>query len=275
LTATVATQSNGAAPTGSIQFFNGTTSLGTMSVTGGLGNTGFAGAIATISTSSLPQGTDSITATYSGDSNYTAGTSSAINVAVGVPGITVTPCSPATITVSQGSSGTCLITVTGANGFNGTVTLTAAITGGPSGAVYPPACNSFGTPDQAFTSPNTLTLNSSTTMGNATMTCATTAKTQLFGPFTRPGGRAWPYAGVGIALAGIFFLMTIRRQRRWGLVPLAVLLVVVVGAGVSCSGKGYGGGGNPGTTTGTYTATVTATPNSGLAQMTTVSVTVQ
>jgi hypothetical protein len=70
-----------------------------------------------------------------------------------------------------------------------------------------------------------------------------------------------------------------RRERRWSLVPLVVLLAVVVMAGVSCSGNSYNGGGtgggNPGTTPDTYNVTVTATPNSGTAQTTTVSVVVQ
>jgi hypothetical protein len=286
LTATVSTTSNAIAnasqePTGTVQFLVGTTPIGSPApVTGGVATTGFAQATASTSTTSLPQGSDSITAQYSGDSNYSASpVSPAISVSVGLPGINVTPCSGAAITASQGSSsGPCLITVTGANGFGGTVTLSASVTASPSGAVYPPSCSNFGMPDQNFTAPNTITLTSLSTSGNATMTCTTTAKSGIFlRPSTRPFGRGWPFAGMAIALAGIVYLLAARRQRRWSLVPLVVLLAVAVTAGVSCNGKSYGGGtgGNPGTTKGAYTITVTATPSTGAAQTTTVTLTVQ
>jgi hypothetical protein len=108
------------------------------------------------------------------------------------------------------------------------------------------------------------------------MTCSTRAASGVMvRPSSRPSGRGWPFAGVAIALAGLLFLVTARRERRWALVPLAGLLAVVVLAGVSCNGSGYKApGSSPGTTAGTYTITVTATPNSGTAQTTTVSVVV-
>jgi hypothetical protein len=285
LTATVATTSNATAnasqePTGSVQFFVGTntTPIGSAAAAGSVAVSGFAQATASIQTTALPQGNDSITAKYSGDTNYTASTSSGVTVNVGSAGINISSgCTSATIPISAaGQSGSCLITVSGANGFAGTVALSAAVTGGPSGAVYAPACNSFGTPDQSFTAPNTITLSSTTTSGNATMTCSTRAASGVMvHPSSRPSGRGWPFAGVAIALAGLLFLVTARRERRWALVPLAGLLAVVVLAGVSCNGSGYKApGSSPGTTTGTYTITVTATPNSGTAQTTTVSVVV-
>ena len=56
-------------PTGSVQFFVGTTSLGTASLSG---NT------AILTTTTLPVGTDSLTAQYLGDPNFTGSTSSAV-----------------------------------------------------------------------------------------------------------------------------------------------------------------------------------------------------
>jgi hypothetical protein len=290
LTATVSAQNSNATastsqePTGTVQFFlNGSsTPFGTASVVGNPPGRTFAQSTATLSTTTLPQGNDSITAKYLGDSNYSASAiSPAITVGVGQPGINVSSgCTSATITISAaGQSGTCLITVSGSNGFAGTVTLSESVLGVHSGDVYPPTC-SFGTPDTANFSNNAFTLSSTTTSGNATMTCATRAASGVMvRPSSRPSGRDWPFDGVALALAGLLFLVMMRRERRWSLVPLVVLLAVVVMAGVSCSGNSYNGGGtgggNPGTTPDTYNVTVTATPNSGTAQTTTVSVVVQ
>ena len=103
LTATVATQSNAIAnaaqePTGTVQFFLGGTAFGSpVSVTGGINsNTGFAQAVATDPTTTLANGSDSITAHYSGDTNYTASTATAaVTVTVGAAGINLSPASNA------------------------------------------------------------------------------------------------------------------------------------------------------------------------------------
>ena len=288
LTATVsaansnATASTSQEPTGTVQFFlNGSgTAFGTASVVGNAPGGVFAQSTATLSTTTLPQGNDSITAKYLGDSNYFASAiSPAITVAVGQPGVNVAPCTGASIPINTpGQSGTCLITVSGSNGFAGTVTLTESVLGVHSSVdVDVPTC-SFGTPDSTNFSNNVFTLSSTTTSGTATLTCNTTAASSVMPrPSSRPSGRGWPLASAALALVGLFFLLTVRRERRWSLVPLAVLLAVVVMAGVSCGGGGSGGtgGGNPGTTADTYNATVTATPNSGTAQTTTVSIVVQ
>jgi hypothetical protein len=59
--------------TGTVQFLNGATSLGSSQVSGG---------VATISISALPVGTDSITAVYSGDTNFAGATSAAVSQVV-------------------------------------------------------------------------------------------------------------------------------------------------------------------------------------------------
>lgn len=65
LTATVSPST----ATGSLQFFNGSTALGTAGVTNGQ---------AQIAISTLPVGTNSLTAAYSGDANYNASSSRAL-----------------------------------------------------------------------------------------------------------------------------------------------------------------------------------------------------
>ncbi len=63
-------------PTGSVTFFSGLTSLAVVPLTG---NT------ATLITTALPVGTDSVTAMYSGDPAFATNTSAAILITVGVP----------------------------------------------------------------------------------------------------------------------------------------------------------------------------------------------
>jgi trimeric autotransporter adhesin len=258
-------------PTGTVQFtIDGV--AGPANQAAVVGNTpggAFAESTATLSVT-LAQGNHTVTALYAGDNNYSASPLSSTTVAVGVPGINVTPCAGASITISTpGQSGTCGITVSAANNFSGNVTLAAVVTG-PTGAVFAPTC-SFGTQ-------STIALSSSAPSVTATMTCATTAQTELLAPFDRPSrgpsGRAWPFAGLAVALGSLLFALTIRKQRRWSLALLALLLALVVMAGVSCGGSSSGGS-HPGTTTGTYTATVTATPQSGTAVTATVTLNVQ
>jgi hypothetical protein len=71
-TATVSTTGSNP-PTGTVTFYNGSTSIGT----GTLATVGGA-QVATLTTSSLPAGSDSITAVYGGDSNNAGSTSSAL-----------------------------------------------------------------------------------------------------------------------------------------------------------------------------------------------------
>ena len=85
LTATVGTSSFGNPPTGKLTFTAGGKKLGTVTVTGSNDpNTGLASATATVSTTSLPAGTDAITATYSGDQNY-SGAAGMVSVAITTP----------------------------------------------------------------------------------------------------------------------------------------------------------------------------------------------
>jgi sugar lactone lactonase YvrE len=88
--------------TGSVQFFNGTTLLGTATLSNGQ---------AQFSTTALPVGTDSLTATYQGDTNYTSSTSGAIQQ-----------------TVNKASTTTSLTNSPNPSNFGASVTLTATVT---------------------------------------------------------------------------------------------------------------------------------------------------
>jgi hypothetical protein len=109
LTVTVTGSPNGAAPSGTVTFFNGATQLGTGTLSSGNGpekkrvltaailakskkvlggpeHPGLAN-IATLQVSGLPLGNNNITATYGGDSNYVGGSSQSVTVNVVQPGL--------------------------------------------------------------------------------------------------------------------------------------------------------------------------------------------
>jgi hypothetical protein len=77
-TLSVTVAGNGATPTGSVTFYGGSTVLGTGTLTSG---------VATLSTTTLPGGANNITAAYSGDGNYSAGTSNPVNVTINIASV--------------------------------------------------------------------------------------------------------------------------------------------------------------------------------------------
>jgi sugar lactone lactonase YvrE len=123
LTATVSPSS----ATGTVQFLNGSTSLGSANVSGGQ---------AQFTTTTLPVGTLSLSATYGGDTNNAASTSSAVQLTVNKASTTANlAASPSTSTVGQAVTLTATVTPSSATGsvqfLNGSTVLgTANVSGG-------------------------------------------------------------------------------------------------------------------------------------------------
>jgi hypothetical protein len=118
LTATVASTTTGiGTPTGNVEFLNGSTEIQTTAVNGS--------GVATISTSSLPVGSDSITAIYQSDDNFATSTSTASTVTItAIPTtatLAVSPTNPA-----LGQSVTLKATVAPQSPFTGTPTGTVS-----------------------------------------------------------------------------------------------------------------------------------------------------
>ncbi len=268
-------------PTGTVTFASSTgTQLGTVSVTPTTDSYGYVAGTASLNFT--PTASLTVTATYTptvvgGIANYLTSCAGAspcsfqgVVVNSGTAGVNAAACSGSTITISSpGGSGNCLFTVTGENSFAGTVTLANQFTGGPLNAADDPAC-SFGAPDQNFTAPGTITLSASSETGSATLACTTTAAQGALYPLPiRPSVRNWPLASAAVSVVCFLILLTVPKQRRWKLLPLAILLVVVVAAGVSCgSSSSSSSTSTPGsgTTIGQYTYTVTVTPQGEAAQ---------
>jgi hypothetical protein len=129
LSATVTPTVSNIAPTGTVQFLSGSTALCTGTLTS---------SAASCSTTTLPVGTDSITANYLGDTNYAASTSAAgsiaITAAVAVNSTLVASISPA-ISVLPGATATITAILNAPVGIVPSGAITATITG-VAGASY-------------------------------------------------------------------------------------------------------------------------------------------
>jgi autotransporter-associated beta strand protein len=137
VTATVAALSPGSGiPTGSVEFFNGSTDLGPGTLSGG---------VATLRTSSLPVRSNTITAVYSGDANFTTSTTTPgvtqqvnlgnVTVRVSIPNTNPFGLSPVALsaTVAASTSGTGVPAPTGSVSFfdlHGTNLGSASLTNG-------------------------------------------------------------------------------------------------------------------------------------------------
>jgi hypothetical protein len=248
LSVTVTVNGGSGAPTatGSVTLTSGSyTSSATALVSGS--------ATINVPAGSLAAGTDTLTANYTGDSNYnpSTGTASVSVQSFSLSGTAVSVVPGAT------SGNTSTITVTPVGGFTGSVTLTASLASSPNGAVNLPTL-SFGS-----TSPVSITSASAAT---ATLTVFTTApSTNGCTAFNRtPRGIPWCAGGSTVLACVLLFGIPARRRRWLSLLGMAVLLVALTGGVLACGGGGGGGGGctpvaYPGTTAGAYAITVTGT----------------
>ena len=238
LTATIATQSSGVAPTGTVTFKVGSTTIGTGTVAGNaavLTGTGTpAGGTASASVSFAAAGAQSITAVYSGDANYAGSTSPAISVtATAGTQPTTTVVTPSVTTVASG----------------GSVTLTAKVTGTNNNAAGPTGTVQFmnGTAPLGTAASCMPTAGTATTPGTCTATLTTTLAflTPPIGPTGRirnmPLQPMWIVAGLLLAslLLGLGQIRVTPTTRRLEYACAAVLLLACLAAGIAgCGGSG-------------------------------------
>ena len=115
---------NGVPPTGSVSFYNGNTLLGTAVPN--------ASGVAALATTTLPVGTDAVTAVMAADANYAQATSNAQTITVAPQDFTITA-TPGVQAINPGATATYTISLSGVTtAFTSPVTLSA--TGLPPGA---------------------------------------------------------------------------------------------------------------------------------------------
>ena len=257
VTFTANVSGSGATPTGTINFYDGTTALGSGSLSSGA---------ASYSTSSLAVGAHSITAQYGGDSNYSAGTSSAQTITVTAPtaGFTVAA-NPTSATVTPGGSTTAVITITPSNGFNSATTLSCSGLPAYSTCSFSPASV---TPSSGPVT-STVTIATNVASATAALRPANTDRETL-AHLTLAGSS-------GVLVACLFWPGLLRRKNRAAWLRMMAIAVFAVIAMQSLTG--CGGGKNNSSSTGSVTpagqSTVTITATAGsLTHTTTLSLTV-
>lgn len=240
ITFTAKVNGTAGAPSGTVQFLDGTTSLGTIALSSG---------VASFTTSTLGGGNHSIAAVYSGDSNFAPSTSSAINFTIPQPSYQISVQS-STLTLKAGATtgNTNLVSVVPLNGFTGTVTLacTVAYTGSGT-ASFTPTCSLAPAAVQIAGGTATSTLSILTTLPHLT-------RARNSAPVGPPHFKL----GSGILLA--LLLCTVRSRVRFSWKILSAILVATscLMVLVGCSGKSPA---PVSTTPGTYSITISATSN--------------
>jgi len=234
-----ATQNSAGLPTGTVQFYMGSTPLGAPAqIVNGL---------ATLTTTFPSAGGFSISAQYLGDNNFSGSVSSTLVEVVSVPGYSIS-LSPASLTISGGGSATTTVIVTPVGNYQGTVTFSC------SGLVQYSSCS--------FT-PVAIAINGDNAIQNVSLMLFTlgpgnTSSLRVDHGGTLDAGLFWLS---GIALGALL----LRRKRLPGL----LLLLLLAGTAFGLGGCGTAHFYTPtGTDTITVTATGVATPNSGSANMT-------
>ena len=251
LTATVQTQAlaPAAAPTGTITFKNGATTIGApVTVSGVAGGATGASAAATLNTTFNSAGAQTITAAYSGDTNYAGSTSASFTVNVNSTGSFTIGGSAVTATAG-GPNGSSTITVTPTGGFTGIVNVTCPAAGLPAGVTCSPnplPINVTGT--AAVTSQLMVAVAPPSTTLTAS---AAPAERMLYSAGTIPasGGKGLWTLSAGAGVGAIFLLFLPGRKRYRAALELGLVCVLSFTLGCSGYGGGSGGGGLATTTT--------------------------
>ena len=268
LTATVSASGLGSAPTGLITFSNGSTVLATANLTNGSTFGGTTQATATFDGTQLAQGQYSITASYAGDTNYTASNSTAVALNL-VADFTVADRGITSQTVTAGQTAQYIndIAVTPLFGFSSTVTASCTV------------------PARATTcsvNPSSFATTSGVNIGSVAVTTMSRSA-GVFGKPTNPlplHPPAWPIAVVTLLLCALMLRLARTRQLRFaGALPLAGLVLFLILQTIGCGSASTTPPPPPpppttGTLAGTYTVTVTATSGT-LTHTTTLTLVVQ
>jgi sugar lactone lactonase YvrE len=237
------TSATSGTPTGSVNFMDGSTSLGSAT----LDNTGYA----TLTLSTLSAGSHSITTVYAGDTNFTTNTSSVLTQTVqdfqfSINGTSATDTTQAVLsaTVLSGQIATYQFQLTPTNGTTFPSVVTLTLTGLPTGATY---------------TITPLTLAAGSGAQSVTVQVYTARSTADL----RPRGQKLPIFALGLLLPMMGLVQLCRstqsRTKRAALLLLLLLAIGILGMAGCGGGSGGGGGGHASQT---YTLQLNATSGS-------------
>jgi sugar lactone lactonase YvrE len=213
-TATVSS-TTGAVPAGSVNFYDGP---GLLNPTPVALNSG----AATYTSNTLANGTQSLTAVYSGNADFVGSTSAALSVVAGTSDFTIAA-SPSTQTLLPSHSANYTLTLAPVSGaFSSPVTLTAS--GLPAGIT-------------ASFSPASLAAGSGTSSVTLTVTASATAR---LNPRTVPDSRWRPVIFLSLLLP-LFSPRRSRRLMRQLSHPAKLLLALLLACSLTGCGGGYFG----------------------------------
>jgi sugar lactone lactonase YvrE len=220
VTFTVTVNSTGVGiPTGTVSFVTGSTALGTVALLPASGGS----FQASLTTTSLPVGTDLVTATYTGDANYVGSSTSGTVIVV----------SGATVVIS--ASGT---TLTSSTSSTSSITFTHVSEGGWAGVVgYSCLASSLPANARCVFSPGQAEVFPSTSSATTQIPTTTLTVTIDNPPQTPTASKLIWWIG---GLTGLFLFWTRRRMMRsaWGTITMligAALLAVSASGLMACS----------------------------------------
>jgi len=248
-TATMASGSDSSTgTTGTVTFFSNGTQIGSpvAATPSGASSGAGAGGTASLTTSFSSAGAKSITATYSGDTNYSTSTSGGLSLTVTSSGsFTV---SGAAVTVTAGSNGMSNITVTPSGGFTGTVNVTCGTAiPGVTCTPNPLAIN--------ITSANPVANNLTVAVAAPSSTLSASAapldRNVYFAGLAPPSpssGTGWWLLSAGTGLMAVLLFFVPGRRRLRHATALGLASACVLSFALGCGGGSSGGGGGGGTT---------------------------
>jgi hypothetical protein len=265
-TATVtSSKSGGPTPTGTAQFFANNNYLATSNLN--------SNAQATFATQLLSSGSDTITATYSGDNTYASSSGSVSETVAAQTTFVITDASPGLVVPRPGQSASTSLTFTALNGFTGSATLTSTM------------CSNLPSETTCSFNVSSVNLTAQTTTQNVTLMLTTTAASSVTPAARRLAPLRWRGTGEFTLLCMVCFgsLLLASRlpRRRWATI-LAFVALAAIATASSCGGGGGGSSGppppppNPGTPVGNYTGiTVTVKMGNVTQSINTISLNVQ
>lgn len=250
LTAIVTPTSGSGAPTGTVTFLTGSTTLATVPLNGGT---------ATWSSSGLAVGSETITSSYSGDLHFAGSSSSPLVEVINAAPFTAAASDGSSATLSAGQAAQFTISLTSGTAQSQTISLT---------------CSDPAPLSSCTLSPNSLTVNG-TASASVTVTVQTTGAGSSLSILALPTAPFWKRLQPSVQMEALLALallgLVVMRRGRRCTIPAALIALGLLQT--ACAGPSS----TPvtsGTAPGTYTVVVTA--QSGAAtQQVSLTVTVQ